>query len=81
MNQYPSIWKYKPWWCQPWSILLTGISIIAASWLLLQVWWLTVAVTLVILIWWLYFLVIWPNLLEKSGILQELAQETSLKSN
>lgn len=21
-----SIWQLKPWWCQPWSILLTGCS-------------------------------------------------------
>ncbi|WP_332982633.1 DUF6737 family protein [Microcoleus sp. A003_D6] len=19
-----SPWNYKPWWCQPWSIILTG---------------------------------------------------------
>ncbi|MFM6357615.1 MAG: DUF6737 family protein, partial [Planktothrix sp.] len=24
-------WNYKPWWCQPWSILLTGITLILGS--------------------------------------------------
>ena len=22
-----SMWQLKPWWCQPWSIILTGIAI------------------------------------------------------
>jgi hypothetical protein len=24
MNQ-PNLWQSKPWWCQPWTIILTGI--------------------------------------------------------
>ncbi|WP_374189005.1 DUF6737 family protein [Scytonema millei] len=29
MHQLPnrkpvSVWNYKPWWCQPWSIFLRG---------------------------------------------------------
>ncbi|MEX1323347.1 MAG: DUF6737 family protein, partial [Synechococcaceae cyanobacterium] len=31
----------KPWWCQPWSIVLTGLSGIGASWLVLHRWWIT----------------------------------------
>nr|WP_306465771.1 DUF6737 family protein [Spirulina major] len=26
-----NFWDYKPWWCQPWSILLTGGVAIAGS--------------------------------------------------
>ena len=22
----PSFWALKPWWCQPWSIVLTGVA-------------------------------------------------------
>ena len=46
-------WSHKPWWCQPWSILLTGSIAIAGSWLLLQIWWITAGVALLVLAWWL----------------------------
>ncbi|MCP9881065.1 hypothetical protein KBY65_01030 [Cyanobium sp. Alchichica 3B3-8F6] len=55
-----SIWTLKPWWCQPWSIVLTGAGVIAVSWFLLQRWWITGPVALVVLLWWLLFLVLVP---------------------
>lgn len=77
MKKSPSIWQYKPWWCQPWSILLTGIIIISFSWLLLKIIWLTIIVTVIISIWWLYFLIIVPKMIEKSGILREITLEST----
>lgn len=62
-------WNYKPWWCQPWSILLTGITIISASWLLFKTIWLTVIISIPILIWMSFFVLIWPQLMIRSGIL------------
>jgi len=55
-------WSLKPWWCQPWTILLTGTISIAGSWLLLQIWWLTTGVALVVVAWWVLFLLIVPNI-------------------
>jgi hypothetical protein len=55
-------WSLKPWWCQPWTILLTGTIAIAGSWLLLQIWWLTTGVALVVIAWWVLFLLIVPNI-------------------
>jgi len=55
-------WSLKPWWCQPWTILLTGTIAIAGSWLLLQIWWLTTGVGLVVIAWWVLFLLIVPNI-------------------
>jgi hypothetical protein len=55
-------WSLKPWWCQPWTILLTGTIGIAGSWLLLQIWWLTTGVGLVVIAWWVLFLLIVPNI-------------------
>lgn len=55
-----SIWQLKPWWCQPWSILLTGVVLILASWALIKIWWLTAAIGLGIAAWWLLFLVLVP---------------------
>ncbi|MEA5390707.1 DUF6737 family protein [Cyanobium gracile UHCC 0139] len=55
-----SVWDLKPWWCQPWSILLTGVSIVSGSWVLLHLWWITAGVLAVIAAWWLLFLVLMP---------------------
>ena len=50
----------KPWWCQPWSILLTGVVVVAGSWVLVQRWWITAPIAVVVLAWWLLFLVVVP---------------------
>lgn len=59
------LWKSKPWWCQPWTIILTGVLIVAGSWLLFNSLWLTIPVALVMVAWWTYFLVIVPRLILK----------------
>jgi hypothetical protein len=58
----PSVWDYKPWWCQPWSIILTGISLIGGSWLLLNNLWVTVFVAIPVLAWMIYFVLVFPKL-------------------
>ncbi|MBV6627927.1 MAG: hypothetical protein KI793_34230 [Rivularia sp. (in: Bacteria)] len=56
-----SVWQYKPWWCQPWSILLTGTTIISGSWLLFHKIWLTILVAIPLLTWMGFFLLIYPK--------------------
>jgi hypothetical protein len=56
-------WNYKPWWCQPWSILLAGLLIVLAFWFVTKTVWVTVIVALPILLWWFYFLILWPRLI------------------
>ena len=56
-----NVWDYKPAWCQPWSIILTGVTIIAGSWLVLHNVWITTAVSLLIIAWWVYFLLLYPK--------------------
>lgn len=73
-----SPWSYKPWWCQPWSILLTGISLISGSWLLLKTVWITVLVAIPLLAWMGFFLLLWPKLMMDSGILEKY-QESEIK--
>ncbi len=68
-------WNYKPWWCQPWSILLTGVTLISGSWLLFKTIWLTVLVAIPLLVWMGFFLLVWPQLMIQSGILDS-AQNT-----
>lgn len=55
-----SIWTQKPWWCQPWTILLTGLTLVGGSWLVLRLWWVTTGVVLAVLLWWVVFLVLVP---------------------
>jgi hypothetical protein len=74
-----SPWNYKPWWCQPWSILLTGTSLISASWLLLKTILITVLVAIPLLAWMGFFLLVWPKLMMDSGILEKY-QESEIKS-
>jgi len=61
VGQELSLWALKPWWCQPWSILLTGIAAIAGSWLLLCRLWITIPGAALVLLWWWLFLVIVPR--------------------
>ncbi|MEL7408922.1 MAG: DUF6737 family protein, partial [Cyanobacteria bacterium J06558_2] len=56
-----NVWDYKPKWCQPWSIIITGISLIAGSWLVVRLFWLTIAISLGIVAWWIYFLILYPQ--------------------
>ncbi len=60
-----SAWDYKPWWCQPWSILLTGIPLISGSWLLFKIIWVTVIVAVPVLTWMGFFLLLWPKLMQE----------------
>jgi hypothetical protein len=59
----PNLWQSKPWWCQPWTIILTGTIIITGSWLIFHTLWLTMPVAALIVLWWTYFLIIVPRLL------------------
>lgn len=59
-------WDYKPWWCQPWSIALTGIGLITGSWFLLHRLWVTGLVAIPVLTWMGFFLLIWPRLVVRS---------------
>ena len=55
-----SIWQLKPWWCQPWSIVLTGVAVVAASWVVWGFWWITAPLAAAVLVWWWLFLVLVP---------------------
>jgi membrane protein YdbS with pleckstrin-like domain len=61
-----SVWALKPWWCQPWSIWLTGLGLIGFSWLFLHRWWLTAGVAVPVLTWMVYFLGVYPQLFRQA---------------
>jgi hypothetical protein len=64
-TKYLNVWDYKPWWCQPWSIILTGISIIVTSWLLTKIVWIAIGISIPIILWWVYFLIFYPQLFKQ----------------
>jgi hypothetical protein len=74
----PDLWQSKPWWCQPWTIILTGVLIVLGSWLVLHTWWITIPLGILIGVWWLYFLVIVPNMLKQ--MVKEQAIQTDSKT-
>lgn len=71
MSKAGSVWAYKPWWCQPWSILLTGAVLIGGSWGLMHTIWLTVLVAVPVVVWMVFFLLVYPRLMQESGALPD----------
>jgi hypothetical protein len=62
-----NLWQSKPWWCQPWTIVLTGGTAIAGSWLLFHTLWLTLPLSVLIGAWWTVFLILVPSAYEKNN--------------
>ncbi|WP_115081841.1 DUF6737 family protein [Synechococcus sp. N32] len=60
LSAQPPFWSMKPWWCQPWSILSTGMLMVGGSWALLHRLWISLPLSLGVLAWWLLFLVLVP---------------------
>ena len=60
-NQKKSIWDTKPYWCQPWTIIVFGVSIIIISWEIFNNFIITSTLGFIITIWWILFLIIAPN--------------------
>ena len=54
-----SVWALKPAWCQPWSILGTGVAVVALADLLSP--WLAALAALPIAAWWYVFLLAYPQ--------------------
>jgi hypothetical protein len=65
MEKTTNPWNYKPWWCQPWSILLTGCLLVTGSWTAIHNPWVSAVISLPVLVWMGYFLLIWPRLVRE----------------
>jgi hypothetical protein len=55
-------WAMKSWWCQPWSIIGTGVVVLFGSWALFQRAWVTAPLGAAVLTWWWMFLIYVPGL-------------------
>ena len=65
-NSEKNFWDLKPFWCQPWSIILFGITVMAFIWFLFQNLIITSLVSFCIIAWWVLFLILVPVLYEKN---------------
>ena len=57
----PDVWKTKPPWCQPWTIVLTGSMVVYAPTAVFHAKWLSALVALPIGAWWYVFLILFPK--------------------
>ncbi len=80
--QPASVWQLKPWWCQPWSIVFTGMVLIGGSWLLVHRWWFTTALAIPVGTWMGFFVLLYPRLVKQAGLLEaeQSAQGRGLNS-
>jgi hypothetical protein len=67
------MWSHKPVWCQPWTIVLTGVMMIAGSWIGFHRLWITIPGCGAIGLWWWYFLIVMPRLV------REMAEQGQLE--
>lgn len=58
--EYENVWDTKPAWCQPWTIVLTGVTGISLSWLVIKSTIVTGMVTVLVTAWWYVFLYTYP---------------------
>ena len=54
-------WDLKPFWCQPWSIIVFGILVLIFSWMLFNNIFITSTLTFLVISWWVLFLIIAPS--------------------
>ncbi|KAJ4910315.1 hypothetical protein Rs2_04936 [Raphanus sativus] len=59
--EYDSVWDTKPSWCQPWTIVVTGLSIVACSWAILHSVLVSSLAVGLIGAWWYIFLYSYPK--------------------
>ena len=60
-NSKNKFWVLKPYWCQPWSIISSGILVIIFSWILFHNVIISSILGFFIIIWWILFLILVPN--------------------
>lgn len=55
--------------------MLTGTVLIVTSWLLTKTIWFTVVISVPVLVWMGFFLLLWPQLIRRSGLLEHQHEE------
>jgi len=63
-----NVWKTKPVWCQPWTIVLTGMLIISLPTLVFDWKYVSVAFAFPIAAWWYIFLYAYPKSFREGGM-------------
>ena len=63
-------WDNKPYWCQPWTILITGVLLCLFIAFLFNNLLITILTVLLTVTWWILFLVIAPSAYKKMTTLE-----------
>ena len=63
-----NVWKTKPVWCQPWTIVLTGLTIIILPTFLFDWKYVSAAFAFPIGAWWYIFLYAYPKSFREGGM-------------
>ena len=61
INSKKSFWDFKPYWCQPWSIISFGLLVLIFSWKIFNNVLFTSIIGFFIFVWWIFFLILAPN--------------------
>ena len=61
-----SVWSAKPPWCQPWTIVGSGVGAVGATDAIFHWWLLTAAVAAVVAAWWYLFLGVYGSQYEEA---------------
>ena len=78
-DKWIDVWQFKPWWCQPWSIVLTALGIPTLSWIVFHGLWLTGLIAVPFLVWMVFFIGIYPRLMQEV-FREQLQKEASAHS-
>ena len=70
-DEEKNVWKTKPFWCQPWTIVLTGVGIISLPTIVFD--WKAVSGVFVVPIaaWWYIFLYAYPKSYRENNGMEE----------
>tara|TARA_B100000700_G_C15054584_1_gene862145 strand:- start:286 stop:504 length:219 start_codon:yes stop_codon:yes gene_type:complete len=53
-------WDLKPPWCQPWTIIVSGILFLILSWISFHKIFISLILSFLIILWWSLFLILVP---------------------
>ena len=68
LNSEKKFWDFKPYWCQPWSIITFGILFLLSSWIFFHNLLITSTLFLIVLAWWFLFLILVPRSYDEVSI-------------
>ncbi len=70
LDNFNRYWSSKPPWCQPWSVIFSGLIVISLVYILIPFFLIKLLITLLISLWWYLFLILAPSIDNESKDLE-----------